>query len=59
MNINKLLTKAIQVFEAGNIEESKKYLLLVIKLDSNNFFAYNYLGLFMPSTTSMLKQKSF
>jgi len=43
-NINLIITKSIHAFEAGRIEESKKNILLAIKLDPNNFFALSYAG---------------
>jgi predicted O-linked N-acetylglucosamine transferase (SPINDLY family) len=43
-NINLIITKSIQAFEAGRIEESKKNILLAIKLDPKNFFTLSYAG---------------
>ena len=58
-NINLIITKSIQAFEAGRIEESKKNILLAIKLDPNNFFALSYAGFICAIQNRPAEAKNF
>ena len=59
LQINSLINKSIQAFEAGRLEESKKQLQLVIKLDANNFFAYSYLGFILAIENKHAEARNF